>query len=86
MDLAAVQLRDSHDSLETITASVGYGSVPAFSRAFARAHGRTPGRYRSEARTASGSAFRLQQPAPPTSILEAVSGTSDQDAPLKASA
>lgn len=50
MDLATVRLRDTHESLETIAAAVGYGSVPAFSRAFTRARGRTPGRYRSEAR------------------------------------
>ena len=62
MDLASVQLRDSHDSLEAIAATVGYGSVPAFSRAFTRAHGRTPGRYRSEARSNNGSAFQLKQP------------------------
>jgi AraC-like DNA-binding protein len=64
MDLAAVQLRDSHASLETIAEAVGYGSVPAFTRAFTRAHGRTPGRYRSEARSRGGTAFRLETPAP----------------------
>lgn len=62
MDLAAVQLRDTHNSLETIAEAVGYGSVPAFSRAFARAHGKTPGRYRGEARSSNDSAFRLEQP------------------------
>lgn len=51
MDLAAVRLRDTHESLETIAAGVGYGSVPAFTRAFTRAHGNTPGRYRSQARS-----------------------------------
>ena len=50
MDLAAVRLRDTHESIETIAEGVGYGSVPAFSRAFTRAHGRTPGRYRSAMR------------------------------------
>jgi AraC-like DNA-binding protein len=64
MDLAAVQLRDSHDSLETIADAVGYGSVPALTRAFTRAHGRTPGRYRSETRSHSGTAFRVETPAP----------------------
>jgi AraC-like DNA-binding protein len=64
MDLAAVRLRDSHDSLETIAEAVGYGSVPAFTRAFTRAHGRTPGRYRGEARGRGGTAFRLGDPAP----------------------
>ena len=58
MDLAAVQLRDTHDSLEAIAATVGYGSVPAFSRAFTRAHGRTPGRYRSETRSTNGFPLR----------------------------
>ncbi|MDP9829570.1 AraC family transcriptional regulator [Kineosporia succinea] len=53
MDLAAVRLRDTHESLETIAENVGYGSVPAFTRAFTRAHGRTPGRYRSQVRTAT---------------------------------
>ncbi len=64
MDLAAVRLRDSLESLETIAADVGYGSVPAFSRAFARAHGKTPGRYREEARRLGGTTFRIDQTAP----------------------
>jgi transcriptional regulator GlxA family with amidase domain len=51
MDLAAVRLRDTHDSMEAVAAGVGYGSVPAFTRAFARAHGLPPGRYRSVARS-----------------------------------
>ncbi|TDC75470.1 AraC family transcriptional regulator [Streptomyces hainanensis] len=50
MDLAARRLRDTHDSVEDIAAAVGYGSVPAFSRAFARDRGRTPGRYRVDSR------------------------------------
>lgn len=50
MDLAAVRLRDTDDSVEDIAAAVGYGSVPAFSRAFTRARGRAPGRYRVHAR------------------------------------
>ncbi|MGR6913394.1 cupin domain-containing protein [[Actinomadura] parvosata] len=49
MDLAAVRLRDTHESVETIAATVGYGSVPAFSRAFTRAYGMSPGRYRTKA-------------------------------------
>jgi AraC-like DNA-binding protein len=51
MDLAAIRLRDTHDSVEDVAAAVGYGSVPAFNRAFTRARGRTPGRYRIDART-----------------------------------
>lgn len=50
MDLAAVRLRDTHESVELIAAAVGYGSVPAFSRAFTRAHGVPPGRYRTHNR------------------------------------
>lgn len=50
MDLAAVRLRDTHDPVELIAARVGYVSVPAFTRAFARAHGLPPGRYRSRRR------------------------------------
>jgi AraC-like DNA-binding protein len=50
MDLAAVRLRDTRESVEEIAAAVGYSSVPAFSRAFARTHDRTPGRYRVDAR------------------------------------
>jgi AraC-like DNA-binding protein len=69
MDLAAVRLRDSHDSLETIAEAVGYGSVPAFTRAFARAHGHTPGRYRDETRSHSGTTFRLETPAPSSLMI-----------------
>jgi AraC-like DNA-binding protein len=50
MDLAAIRLRDTHDSVEDIAAAVGYSSVPAFSRAFTRARGQAPGRYRIGAR------------------------------------
>lgn len=50
MDLAAVRLRDTHDSVEDVAAAVGYGSVPAFSRAFTRARGQSPGRFRVGAR------------------------------------
>ena len=70
MDLAAVRLRDTHDSLEAI-AAVGYGSVPAFSRAFSRTHGRTPGRYRNEARTRHVPAFRLHQPSQSSLTVDA---------------
>lgn len=71
MDLAAVQLRDTHDSLEAIADDVGYGSVPAFSRAFTRAHGRTPGRYRSEVRGGNRAAFRLEHPSPASLTIDA---------------
>lgn len=51
MDLAALRLRDTDDSLETIARSVGYTSVYAFSRAFSRARSQPPGRYRITSRT-----------------------------------
>ncbi|WP_329057970.1 AraC family transcriptional regulator [Amycolatopsis sp. NBC_01480] len=47
MDLAAVRLRETRDPVESVADGVGYQSVPAFSRAFARSHGVTPGRYRT---------------------------------------
>ncbi|WP_416567197.1 helix-turn-helix transcriptional regulator [Nocardia testacea] len=50
MDLAAIRLRDSDDSLEAIARSVGYTSVYAFSRAFRRARSQAPGQFRSAAR------------------------------------
>ncbi|GAA1640418.1 AraC family transcriptional regulator [Actinoplanes couchii] len=53
MDLAAMRLRRTGDSVESIAAAVGYGSVPAFSRAFTRARGLTPGRFRSRVRAAT---------------------------------
>ncbi|MTD52680.1 AraC family transcriptional regulator [Amycolatopsis pithecellobii] len=53
MDLAAVRLRDTDDTLESVARAVGYTSVYAFSRAFRRARGQAPGRYRSDARTGS---------------------------------
>lgn len=57
MDLAALRLRDTDDTLETVARSVGYTSVYAFSRAFGRARGKPPGRYRltSRARAQNGS-------------------------------
>ncbi|MFD7024991.1 cupin domain-containing protein [Promicromonospora sukumoe] len=50
LDLAAVRLRGTRDPVEAVAAAVGYQSVPAFSRAFARSRGTTPGRYRTAAR------------------------------------
>lgn len=50
MDLAAIRLRDTDDTLDTIARSVGYTSVYAFSRAFNRARGQAPGHYRHTAR------------------------------------
>ncbi|WP_457512006.1 cupin domain-containing protein [Streptomyces sp. TE33382] len=46
MDLASQQLRGTGDSVETIAHAVGYTSVPAFTRAFARTHSRSPGSFR----------------------------------------
>ena len=53
MDLAAVRLRDTDDTLDVIARSVGYTSVYAFSRAFRRARQHAPGRYRSAVRAAA---------------------------------
>jgi AraC-like DNA-binding protein len=50
MDLAAVRLSKTQEPVESVAAAVGYQSVPAFSRAFARSHGATPGRYRAARR------------------------------------
>lgn len=50
MDLAAIRLRDTDDTLEAIARSVGYTSVYAFSRAFRRARAQAPGQFRSTAR------------------------------------
>lgn len=62
MELAAVRLRESDDSLHAIARSVGYASVHALSRAFARERGEPPGRYRARHRC-SGEALALVQPA-----------------------
>lgn len=50
MDLAAVRLRSSDDTLDSVARSVGYTSAYAFSRAFRRARGQAPGRFRAESR------------------------------------
>jgi AraC-like DNA-binding protein len=50
MDLAAVRLRDTDDTLDAIARSVGYTSVYAFSRAFRRARSQAPGQFRTAAR------------------------------------
>ena len=50
MDLAALRLRDTDDSLETVAAAVGYTSVYAFNRAFSRTRDQPPGRYRITSR------------------------------------
>jgi len=47
LDLAARRLCTTDQPVESIAADVGYNSVPAFSRAFARSHGAAPGRYRT---------------------------------------
>lgn len=46
---AAMQLRNTSDTLAAIAQRVGYGSPYALSHAFARQYGITPGRYRSHA-------------------------------------
>jgi AraC-like DNA-binding protein len=46
MQLAAERIRNSPDSFAAIAAGVGYGSLPAFNRAFKRVTGTTPGQWR----------------------------------------
>ena len=50
MDLAAVRLRDTDDTVSAIARSVGYTSEYAFNRAFTRARHIPPGRYRTDSR------------------------------------
>ncbi|WP_240801907.1 AraC family transcriptional regulator [Streptomyces sp. A1136] len=50
MDLAAIRLRDTAETVEDISAQVGYRSVPSFTRAFARDRGCSPGAYRAQVR------------------------------------
>ena len=52
MDLAAVRLRDTDDTVGTIARSLGYTSEYAFNRAFTRARHIPPGRYRTHSRDA----------------------------------
>jgi AraC-like DNA-binding protein len=49
MDLAGRLLRDRGATLEQVARRVGYGSAPAFHRAFRRHHGVAPGAWRTEA-------------------------------------
>lgn len=51
MDLAAVRLRDTDSSVETIATGVGYTSAHAFSRAFRRDRGYAPSEYRARSRS-----------------------------------
>jgi AraC-like DNA-binding protein len=53
MDLAARRLRDTDDPVEAIARAVGYQSVFAFSRAFARERAVPPSRYRAQSRMIS---------------------------------
>jgi AraC-like DNA-binding protein len=46
MQLASERIRNSTDSFAAIAADVGYGSLPAFNRAFKRVTGMTPGQLR----------------------------------------
>ncbi|MFT3964889.1 MAG: AraC family transcriptional regulator [Sphingobium sp.] len=51
---AAVALSRTDQPLAAIARAAGYGSVPAFSRAFHHAHGRPPNRFRTETRNREG--------------------------------
>jgi AraC-like DNA-binding protein len=50
MDLAAVRLRDTDDTVGAVARSLGYTSEYAFNRAFTRARRIPPGRYRTRSR------------------------------------
>lgn len=50
MDLAALRLRDTDQTVEAIATAVGYTSAHSFSRAFRRHRGLTPGAYRNRMR------------------------------------
>jgi AraC-like DNA-binding protein len=50
MDLAAVRLRDTDDTVGAIARSLGYTSEYAFNRAFTRSRHIPPGRYRTRSR------------------------------------
>ena len=52
MDLAAVRLRDTDNTVGAIARSLGYTSEYAFNRAFTRARHIPPGRYRTHSRAA----------------------------------
>jgi AraC-like DNA-binding protein len=54
MDLAAVRLRDTDDTVGAIARSLGYTSEYAFNRAFTRARRIPPGRYRTQSRDGRG--------------------------------
>ena len=57
MDLAAVRLRDTDDTVGAVARSLGYTSEYAFNRAFTRDRRIPPGRYRTRS--------RVTQPGPP---------------------
>jgi AraC-like DNA-binding protein len=52
MDLAAVRLRDTDDTVGAVARSLGYTSEYAFNRAFTRDRRIPPGRYRTHSRAA----------------------------------
>jgi AraC-like DNA-binding protein len=59
MDLAAVRLRDTDDTVGAIARSLGYTSEYAFNRAFTRARRIPPGRYRTRSRDGTGAGLIL---------------------------
>jgi AraC-like DNA-binding protein len=50
MDLAALRLRDTDETIDTMAGTVGYANPQSFSRAFRRARGVAPGEYRRAVR------------------------------------
>ena len=66
LNFAARRLRDTDESIATVSRQVGYGSEYSFSRAFTRFHGQSPGRYRRQSRPPE-----TRRPSPPDTALTA---------------
>jgi AraC-like DNA-binding protein len=64
MDLAAVRLRDTDDTVGNIARSLGYTSEYAFNRAFTRARDMPPGRYRARSRALQQHIARIPEAVP----------------------
>src|SRR5690348_3390418 len=64
MDLAAVRLRDTDDTVGAVARSLGYTSEYAFNRAFTRDRRIPPGRYRTRSRAAQPTGQPAAEPGP----------------------
>jgi len=58
LQLGAQRLKATSNSVAEIAAKVGYESEPAFNRAFKREFGLPPARFRSQSKSARGTAVR----------------------------